>query len=182
MPKFLTSPCAHSPALVLRVDLNALLSIIVFQLVMGSVNNPHIFKQILIVLHCHWVQGLGLFGFPFMSFSLGWTSHSWFSKHRCNFRPEDRLEVMPEDMQTLLKQLKTKKKVVHEYDLLPVNKSTHAKVKRIGKMVGGNSTKRGCQHCFVAKKNLTLIHPCACSFTRTPCTPTHVVNVVMAQW
>jgi hypothetical protein len=68
-------------------------------------------------------------------------------------------------MQTLLKYTHTKKKknintqpkkrgrkVVSEYDSFPVNKTSVAKVKRIGKTMAGNSIKRGCQRAFVAKQ------------------------------
>jgi len=68
-------------------------------------------------------------------------------------------------MQTLLKYTHTKRKknintqpkkrgrkVVPEYDSFPVNKTSVAKVKRIGKTMAGNSIKRGCQRAFVAKQ------------------------------
>ena len=86
------------------------------------------------------------------------------SRYHCNFGPEDKSDVVPEDMQALLKstqkrrinkkQTKQKKgkKVIPEYDAFPVNKSIAAKVKRVGKTVGGFSIKRGCMRCFVAKQ------------------------------
>ena len=44
------------------------------------------------------------------------------------------------------------KKVILEYDSFPVNKTSVAKVKCIGKTLAGNSIKRGCQRTFVAKQ------------------------------
>ena len=86
------------------------------------------------------------------------------SRYRCNFGPEDKSDVLPEDMQALLKstqkrRIKKKqahrkkgKKVIPEYDAFPVNKPTTATVKRVGKVVAGFSIKRGCLRCFVAKQ------------------------------
>ena len=85
-------------------------------------------------------------------------------RHRCNFGPEDKSVVLPEDMQALLKSTQKRgikknqshkkkgKKVIPEYDAFPVNKSTAATVKRVGKVVAGYSIKRGCLRCFVAKQ------------------------------
>jgi hypothetical protein len=47
---------------------------------------------------------------------------------------------------------KKRKKVIPEYDAFPVTKSTAATVKRVGKVVAGFSSKRGCLRCFVAKQ------------------------------
>ena len=87
------------------------------------------------------------------------------NRHRCNFGPEDKTGIVPQDMQALLEctQRKRKnnlhihkkkrgKKVVPEYDCFPVNKAAVGKVQRIGKTLAGNSIKRGCQRAFVAKK------------------------------
>ena len=87
------------------------------------------------------------------------------SRYRCNFGPEDKSDVVPADMQALLKstqkrrtkknQTKPKKrrKVIPEYDTFPVTRSTGAKIKRVGKNIGGFSIKRGCLRCFVAKQS-----------------------------
>ena len=45
------------------------------------------------------------------------------------------------------------KKVILEYDVFPVTKSTGAKINRVGKNLGGFSIKRGCLRCFVAKQS-----------------------------
>ena len=78
------------------------------------------------------------------------------SRHRCNFGPEDKSDVLPEDMQALLKstqkrmikknqvQKKKGKKVIPEYDAFPVNKFVAATIKRVGKVVAGFSIKKGC--------------------------------------
>lgn len=54
--------------------------------------------------------------------------------------------------QKLLQKKKRGKKVVPEYDSFAVSKSTRPKAVRIGKTLAGNSVKRGCQRCFIAKK------------------------------
>ena len=87
------------------------------------------------------------------------------SRYRCNFGSEDKIGIVPKDMQTLLKYTQKKrkknihtqpkkrgKKVVPEYDAFPVNKPSVPMVKRIGKTMAGNSIKRGCQRAFVAKQ------------------------------
>ena len=48
---------------------------------------------------------------------------------------------------------KKRKKVIPEYDAFHVTKSTSAKVKRVGKNIGGFSIKRGCLRCFLAKQS-----------------------------
>ena len=87
------------------------------------------------------------------------------SKYRCNFGPEDKSSIVPHDIQALLKSTQKKKtnkrccrkkkrgkKVVSEYESFPLTKSTRSKATHIGKTLAGNSIKRGCQRCFVAKK------------------------------
>ena len=87
------------------------------------------------------------------------------SRYICNFGPEDKTGIVPQDMQTLLKYTQTKrkknihtqkkkrgKKVVPEYDSFHVNKTSTAMVKHIGKTMAGNSIKRGCQRTSVAKQ------------------------------
>jgi hypothetical protein len=89
--------------------------------------------------------------------------HCYFNcRYRCNFGPEDRSDIVAHDMQALLKSTQKKKKilqnkkrgkkVIPEYDSFPMTTSTRPKVARIGKTLAGNSVKRGCQRCFVAKK------------------------------
>jgi hypothetical protein len=85
-------------------------------------------------------------------------------RYRCNFGPEDKSDIVPDDMQALLKSTQKKnkqamvhkkkrgRKVVPEYDSFPVTTSIRPKATRIGKTVAGYSVKRGCQRCFVAKK------------------------------
>jgi hypothetical protein len=87
------------------------------------------------------------------------------SRYRCNFGPEDKYDVVPEDMQTLLKstqkrrtknnQAKRKKwkKVILEYDAFPVTRSSATKVKRVSKNNDGFFIKRGCLRCFVEKQS-----------------------------
>ena len=73
------------------------------------------------------------------------------SRHRCNFGSEDKSDVVPEDMQALLKSTQKRmiknmqvqkrkwKKIIPKYDAFPVNKSTTAIVKRVRKLVIGFS-------------------------------------------
>ena len=93
------------------------------------------------------------------------------SIYRCKFGPEDKSDVVPEDMQTLLNpprnegrkktQAKKKgKKVIPEYDAFHVTKSTAAKVKRVGKTVTGFSIKSGCLQSFVAKQSYLDLSLC----------------------
>ena len=86
-------------------------------------------------------------------------------RYRCHFGPEDKSDVVPEDMQALLKSTQKKRiknnyakprkgrKVIPEYDAFPLTKSTTAKINRVGKNLGGFSIKRGCLRCFVAKQS-----------------------------
>jgi hypothetical protein len=86
-------------------------------------------------------------------------------RHQCHFGPEDKSDVVPDDMQALLRSTKKrrkknarskeKKNVILEYDAFPVNKATAAKVKRISRIVVGCSIKKGCQRCFVEEKTLS---------------------------
>ena len=87
------------------------------------------------------------------------------SRYRCNFGPKDKTDVVPEDMQALLKSTQKRrtkkhhakpkkgKKVIPEYDAFPETTSTRAKVNHVGKNLGGFSIKRGCLRCFVAKQS-----------------------------
>ena len=59
------------------------------------------------------------------------------------------------------------KKVVPKYDSFPVNKTSIAKVKRIGKTMAGNSIKRGCQRAFVAKQPYLDGNLCVLIFENT---------------
>ena len=85
-------------------------------------------------------------------------------KYRCYFGLEDKSDVLPEDMQVLLKSTKKKvkknyakprkrKNVIHEYDAFPVTKSIGAKINRVEKNLGGFSIKRGYLRCFVVKQS-----------------------------
>ena len=91
------------------------------------------------------------------------SSNVLHNRYRCNFGPEDKSDIVQQDMQALLKstQKKRKKKVEHkkkgkkvvpDYDAFPTNKNARPKGTRISKTQSGNSIKRGCQRCFVAKK------------------------------
>ena len=86
-------------------------------------------------------------------------------RYRCHFGPEDKSDVVPDDMQALLKSTqnrivkknyakqKKRTKVIPEYDAFPVTKSTSAKINRVGKNLGGFSIKKGCLRCFVTKQS-----------------------------
>lgn len=87
----------------------------------------------------------------------------WAFQIQCNFGSKDKPNIMPHDMQALLKSIKKKhrrqcrrkkrkKKVIQQYEYFPATKSTRLKVSRIGKTLSYNYVKRGCQCCFVAKK------------------------------
>ena len=85
------------------------------------------------------------------------------NRYRCNFGPEDKSDVVQQDMQALLKSTQKKrkkkvenkkkgKKIVPAYDAFPTNNNARPKATRISKTQSGNSIKRGCQRCFLAKK------------------------------
>lgn len=85
------------------------------------------------------------------------------SRYMCNFSLEDKTNMVPYDMQALLKYTqknkqkilrnkKQKTKIVLEYESFPMTKSTCSKASCIGKTLSSNSVKQGCQCYFVAKK------------------------------
>ena len=114
-------------------------------------------------------------------------------RYRCHFGLEDKSDVVPEDMQALLKSTQRKnvkknyakpkkwKKVILEYDAFPITKSTNAKINRVGKNLGGFPLKEDI-YVVLWRNNRILIPLCACWFMRTPCTSTHSANNAMDQW